>query len=172
MSRQSTSTQFLELRLVTQLRESHERNIGGECRDGGELLRREGCWKPEPACVEAYTTRAKRHKPAKDPPVAQQDRSQTLDAPETSALRWSSMWTTLRPLMRRLLGVARTPTYYLPWLGRPGLECVLLLSNVESRFSPEFNRGPFAVTVTQYDADGNIARRYAVSLADCAEAVE
>lgn len=104
--------------------------------------------------------------------MAQQDRSQTLDAPETSALRWSSMWTALRPLMRRLLGVARTPTYYLPWLGRPGLECVLLLSNVESRFSPEFNRGPFAVTVTQYGADGNIARRYAVSLADCAETVE
>jgi hypothetical protein len=63
------------------------------------------------------------------------------------------MWTALRPLMRRLLGVARTPTYYLPWLGRPGLECVLLLSNVESRFSPEFNRGLFAVTVTQYGAD-------------------
>lgn len=82
------------------------------------------------------------------------------------------MRTALRPLMRRLLGVARTPTYYLPWLGRPGLECVLVLSNVESRFRPEYSQGPFPVTVTQYDADGTIARRYDVSLADCAEAVE
>jgi hypothetical protein len=82
------------------------------------------------------------------------------------------MWTALRPLMRRLLGVTRTPTYYLPWLERPGLECALVLSNVESRFRPEFKQGPFAVAVTQYDADGNIARHYAVSLADCVEAVE
>jgi hypothetical protein len=82
------------------------------------------------------------------------------------------MWTALRPLMRRLLGVVRTPTYYLPWLTYPGLECALVLSNVESRFSPEFNQGPFPVAVTQYDADGRIARRYAVSLADCVEAVE
>jgi hypothetical protein len=78
----------------------------------------------------------------------------------------------LRSLARRLLGVERTPTYYLPWLGRPGLECVLVLSTVESRFRPEYSQGPFPVTVTQYDADGTIARRYDVSLANCTEAVE
>ena len=43
------------------------------------------------------------------------------------------MATSLRGLAQRLLGVRRTPTYYLPWLTRPGLECVLLLNNVEAR---------------------------------------
>lgn len=83
-----------------------------------------------------------------------------------------TMRTVLRPLMRRLLGVARTPTYYLPWLERPDLECVLVLSNVESRFCPEYSRGPFPVVVTQYGAEGKIARRYDLFLADCTEAVE
>ena len=82
------------------------------------------------------------------------------------------MWTALRPLMRRLLGVARTPTYYLPWVERPGLACTLVLSNVESRFSPEYSRGPFPVAVTQYDAHGKIVRRYDLSLADATQAVE
>jgi hypothetical protein len=59
-----------------------------------------------------------------------------------------------RSLGRRVLGVQRTPTYYLPWLVRPGLECVLVLNNVEARFKTGFNKGPFAASVVQYDAGG------------------
>jgi hypothetical protein len=68
--------------------------------------------------------------------------------------------------------VERVPTYYLPWLGRPGLECTLLLNNVEARFKPEFAAGPFAVTAVQHDADGRVVRTYACTLADTLEVVE
>jgi hypothetical protein len=78
----------------------------------------------------------------------------------------------LRSLARWLLGVERTPTYYLPWLTRPGLECALLLSNVEARFKAGYNHGPFPVTVVQYDADGTAAHRYQVALADSTDAAE
>ena len=71
-----------------------------------------------------------------------------------------------RSLGRRVLGVRRTPTYYLPWLVRPGLDCVLVLNNVESRFRPEFNKGPFAASVVQYDARGAVIGRHDVQLED------
>src|SRR6266403_1600322 len=57
----------------------------------------------------------------------------------------------LRSLAREWLGVMRPRTYYLPWITRPGLECALVLSNVEARFKPEFSAGPFPATVVQYD---------------------
>lgn len=78
----------------------------------------------------------------------------------------------LRALARRLLGVERRPTYYLPWLTRPGLTCALLLSNVESRFKAEYNKGPFHVTVRQHDADGSIVRTYDVTLETSTDTVE
>jgi hypothetical protein len=78
----------------------------------------------------------------------------------------------LRSLARRLFGVTRPWTYYLPWILRPGLECTLVLSNVEARFKPEYSAGPFAVTVAQYDANGRLAHRYAVTLKDSTDTVE
>ena len=69
-----------------------------------------------------------------------------------------------RVLARRLFGVKRPPTYYLPWITRPGLECALLLSNVEARFKPGFSVGPFSVSIVQYDAQGTVAHRYQVTL--------
>ena len=78
----------------------------------------------------------------------------------------------LRSYARRLLGVVRVPTYYLPWLTRPGLECALLINNIESRFRPGHNQGPFEATVTQYDAAGRVAGRYEATLADSVEARE
>jgi hypothetical protein len=78
----------------------------------------------------------------------------------------------LRTLARRLLGVVRTPTYYLPWLTRPGLTCTLLLHNVEARFKPGCNVGPFPVVATQHDADGTVVRRYQIDLPDSTSAVE
>lgn len=78
----------------------------------------------------------------------------------------------LRPLARRLLGVERPPTYYLPWLTREGLECVLILNNVESRFKLGFTDGPFPVSATQYDADGAPVRRYEATLADNTDVAE
>lgn len=78
----------------------------------------------------------------------------------------------LRVLARKALGVARTPTYYLPWLARPGLDCVLLINNVESRFKPEYNHGPFPCSVRQYDADGTLVSRYAVALASSTDTAE
>jgi hypothetical protein len=68
--------------------------------------------------------------------------------------------------MRRLLGVSRRPTYYLPWLTRPGLQCVLLLHNIEARFKAGYNQGPFPVAVLQHDATGALVRRYEVTLRD------
>lgn len=64
------------------------------------------------------------------------------------------------------------PTYYLPWLTREGLECVLILNNVEARFKAGFNQGPFPVSATQHGADGRVARRYAVTLADNTDVAE
>ncbi|HET7875261.1 MAG TPA: hypothetical protein VFN71_07025 [Methylomirabilota bacterium] len=78
------------------------------------------------------------------------------------------MANSLRALARRLLGVTRVPTYYLPWLTRPGLECTLVLHNVEARFKPGYNEGPFAVSVTQYDADSAVVRSGPASSAPAA----
>jgi hypothetical protein len=74
------------------------------------------------------------------------------------------MTATLRRLARRLAGVRRTPTYYLPWLTRPGLDCTLLLSNVEARFLDGHREGPFPLALVQHDADGTVAARHAVTL--------
>ena len=82
------------------------------------------------------------------------------------------MTASLRSFARRLLGVARHPTYYLPWIIRPGLECALVLSNVEARFKPEYASGPFHASVVQYDARGAPAHVYAVSLQTSTESVE
>jgi hypothetical protein len=78
----------------------------------------------------------------------------------------------LRGIARKALGVVRTPTYYLPWLTRPGLDCVVLVNNIEARFQPEHNRGPFPSSVGQYDADGTLVQRYPVSLASSIDTVE
>ena len=78
----------------------------------------------------------------------------------------------LRTLARRLLGVERRPTYYLPWLTRPGLTCALLLSNVEARLKPANNKGPFRVAARQYDADGSLVRTYEAVLATSTDAAE
>lgn len=77
-----------------------------------------------------------------------------------------------RVLARRLFGVTRPPTYYLPWITRPGLECALVLSNVEARFKPGFGTGPFPVSIVQYDALGTVAHRYQVTLQDSTDAVD
>ena len=82
------------------------------------------------------------------------------------------MAASLRALARRLLGVERTPTYYLPWLTVNGLECALILNNVEVRFKPGKNEGPFPATVVQHDADGTIVGTSEVSVIDTAAAVE
>jgi hypothetical protein len=66
-----------------------------------------------------------------------------------------------RGIARRVLGVTRTPTYYLPWITRSGLRCVLILNNVESRFMRRQAGGPFPETVVQFDAGGNVVARYA-----------
>jgi len=78
----------------------------------------------------------------------------------------------LRALARRLVGATRTPTYYLPWLTRPGLECVLVLHNVEARFKPGYNHGPFDLSIVQHDANGRVARRYTARLPTSTDAVE
>jgi len=78
----------------------------------------------------------------------------------------------LRALARRLVGVRRTPTYYLPWLTRPGLECTLVLHNVEARFKPGYNEGPFPAAVAQHDADGRLVQSYAVVVADSTDVIE
>src|SRR5256885_13866800 len=66
----------------------------------------------------------------------------------------------LRSAARRLLGVTRTSTYYLPWISRPGLRCVLILNNVESRFTTARAGGPFPPAVVQYDARGTGVARH------------
>ncbi len=82
------------------------------------------------------------------------------------------MLSRLRSDARRLLGVERVPTYYLPWLTRPGLECALLINNIESRFRPGDNQGPFPATVTQHDADGRVVGVYETTLPDSVETRE
>jgi hypothetical protein len=77
-----------------------------------------------------------------------------------------------RALARTLLGVTRVPTYYLPWLARPGLECALVLSNVEARFKVGYNEGPYPVVVRQYDADGALAGAHDLALRDATDVVE
>jgi hypothetical protein len=78
----------------------------------------------------------------------------------------------LRRVARALLGVERPAVYYLPWLVQPGLECVLLLSNLEARFKSGYNAGPFAVRVTQYGADGRRQGRYRATLEKSTDVVE
>src|SRR3989442_22523 len=78
----------------------------------------------------------------------------------------------VRALARSLLGVIRVPTYYLPWIARPGLECTLVLSNVEARFKPDSRRGPYTLAVEQYDADGAVVRRHELTLRDAPDGVE
>jgi hypothetical protein len=82
------------------------------------------------------------------------------------------MMRSLRLLARTLVGVARPRAYYLPWLARPDLECVLLLNNIEARFNPGESRGPFPVTIVQYDAEGTALKRYDAVLADCTDTAE
>jgi hypothetical protein len=78
----------------------------------------------------------------------------------------------VRALARRLLGVERVPTYYLPWLTHPGLECRLLLSNVEARFRSGQGSGAIPVVVTQYDADGSVVGRHDAVIPDRTSRVE
>ncbi len=82
------------------------------------------------------------------------------------------MAVSLRALARRILGVRRTPTYYLPWLTLNGLECALILNNVEVRFKPGENQGPYPATVVQLDADGTVVGTSEVSVTDTADSVE
>jgi len=44
-----------------------------------------------------------------------------------------------------------------------GLECALILNNVEVRFKPGREPGPYSATVVQHDADGGIVRTSQVS---------
>ena len=82
------------------------------------------------------------------------------------------MRVTLRSLIRRLLGVERAPTYYLPWLSRAGLDCTLILSNVEARFMEEHREGSFPLELVQHAASGAVVTRYAVTLPDSVTSVE
>jgi hypothetical protein len=78
----------------------------------------------------------------------------------------------VRSLARRVLGVRRASTYYLPWLTRPGLECVVLVNNIESRFTSGRDATGLDATVTQYDADGRVVGVYRTALADSTDARE
>ncbi len=78
----------------------------------------------------------------------------------------------LRALARSLLGVERVSTYYLPWLTRPGLDCAVLINNVEARFKQGYTQGPFASTARQYDADGSLVRSYDVTLPNSLDTAE
>jgi hypothetical protein len=78
----------------------------------------------------------------------------------------------LRALARILLGVERISTYYLPWVTRPGVDCVVLVNNIEARFKTDHNQGPFLSSVDQYDADGSLVRHSQVSLASCVDTAE
>ena len=78
----------------------------------------------------------------------------------------------LRSAARRLLGVRRESTYYLPWLTRPGLECVVLLNNIESRFTSGRDARDIAATVTQLDAEGRVVAEHRATLADSTDARE
>ena len=78
----------------------------------------------------------------------------------------------LRSLGRRLLGVTRVPTYYLPWLTRPGLECVVLVNNMEARFTTGRGATHLDATITQYDARGRVVDVHRTALADGTDARE
>jgi hypothetical protein len=78
----------------------------------------------------------------------------------------------LRSLARRLIGVTRVPTYYLPWMTRPGLECLVLVNNIESRFTSGREAGRLEATVTQYDADGGLVGVQRTVLEDSVDARE
>ena len=78
----------------------------------------------------------------------------------------------VRVLARRILGVRRIPTYYLPWIARAQLECVLVLSNIEARFRPGSSPGPFRLSARQHDERGRVVGEYAVELADHLAAAE
>jgi hypothetical protein len=82
------------------------------------------------------------------------------------------MASTLRTVARRLSGVRRVPTYFLPWVTRPGLECVLLVNNISARLKVGYTQGPFPVAVSQFDADGRLVRRYETVLADSVDTAE
>ena len=77
-----------------------------------------------------------------------------------------------RSLARRLVGVERVPTYYLPWLTRPGLECVVLLNNIESRFTSGRTATGLEATVTQHDADGRVVGVHRAALRDSTDTRE
>jgi hypothetical protein len=77
-----------------------------------------------------------------------------------------------RPLARRLLGVTRVPTYYLPWLTRPGLECVVLVNNIESRFTSGRDAADVDATITQYDGGGRVVDVHRATLTDSTDARE
>src|SRR5262245_30207409 len=78
----------------------------------------------------------------------------------------------LRSAVRRVLGVQRESTYYLPWLTRPGLDCVVLLNNIESRFTSGRDSRNIETTVTQLDADGRVVGIQRTTLADSTDARE
>jgi hypothetical protein len=78
----------------------------------------------------------------------------------------------VRSLLRRLLGVTRVSTYYLPWLTRPGLQCVVLVNNIESRFTAGRHATGLAATVAQHDADGRVVAVHRTTLADSTDARE
>ena len=56
------------------------------------------------------------------------------------------------------IGTAAWWAYYLPWIARPGLDCTLVLSNVEARFKVGWNQGTYPLAVAQYDADGAVVK--------------
>ena len=78
----------------------------------------------------------------------------------------------VRTWTRGLLGVQRDPTYYLPWLTRPGLDCVVLLNNIESRFTTGREGRGLDATVTQFDAEGRVASEQRTTLTDSTDARE
>lgn len=82
------------------------------------------------------------------------------------------MTSRLRSLARHLLGVTRVSTYYLPWLSRPGLDCVVLINNIESRFTSGRDPTGLDAVVTQHDADGRVVGVSRTSLAHSTDARE
>src|SRR5262245_24008365 len=78
----------------------------------------------------------------------------------------------LRTWTRGLLGVRREPTYYLPWLIRPGLDCLVLLNNIELRFTTGREARGLAATLTQFDAEGRVVAEHQVVLTESTDARE
>lgn len=78
----------------------------------------------------------------------------------------------LRSWARGVLGVRRDPTYYLPWLTRPGLDCSVLLNNIESRFTSGRDGRDLGATLTQFDAAGRTVGVQRATLADSTDARE